>query len=91
MEIFHSEGGEALEQVAQRSCGFPLSVQGQEGAVGNIVQQKMSLPTAGRLEPDDLYGPFQTKPFCDSLWPHWLFIRISILVYEAALNTKLGT
>ena len=29
----HSEGGEALEQVAQRSCGCPLpgSVQGQVG------------------------------------------------------------
>jgi len=32
-EILYSEGGEALERVAQRSCGCPLpeSVQGQAG------------------------------------------------------------
>jgi len=32
-EILHSEGGEALAQVAQRICGcpFPGSVQGQVG------------------------------------------------------------
>jgi len=32
-EILYSEGGEALEQVAQRSCGcsLPGSVQGQAG------------------------------------------------------------
>jgi len=32
-EILYSEGGEAVEQVAQRSCGCPLpgSVQGQAG------------------------------------------------------------
>jgi len=32
-EILHREGGEALGQVAQRSCGCPLpgSVQGQIG------------------------------------------------------------
>ncbi|KAK4824583.1 hypothetical protein QYF61_016828 [Mycteria americana] len=32
-EIFHYEGGEALEQVAQRSCACPIpgSVQGQAG------------------------------------------------------------
>jgi len=32
-EILHHEGGETLEQVAQRSCGCPLpgSVQGQVG------------------------------------------------------------
>ena len=32
-EVLHCEGGEALEQVAQRSCGCPLpgSVQGQVG------------------------------------------------------------
>ena len=32
-EILYCEGGEALEYVAQRSCGWPLpgSVQGQAG------------------------------------------------------------
>jgi len=49
-EILHCEGGEALAQVAQRSCGcsLPGSVQGQVGwgfeqpGVGEGV-----LPTAG--------------------------------------------
>ena len=33
LEILYCEGGEALEQVAQRGCGGPLpgSVQGQVG------------------------------------------------------------
>ena len=32
-EIHYYEGGEALEQASQRSCGYPLpgSVQGQDG------------------------------------------------------------
>ena len=32
-EVLHCEGGEALEQVAQRDCGSPIpgSVQGQAG------------------------------------------------------------
>ena len=30
------------------------------------LQWKVSLPMAGGLELDDLYGPFQPKPFCDS-------------------------
>ena len=32
-DIFHSEGGDALEQVAQRGCGCPISgcIQGQAG------------------------------------------------------------
>jgi len=31
LEIHYSEGGEALEQVAQRNCGFPIpgGIQGQ--------------------------------------------------------------
>jgi len=50
-------GGEALAQVAQRSCGCPLpgSVEGQ---VGWSSEQpgwwKMSLPMAGGLELGDL-------------------------------------
>jgi len=33
MEVFHPEGGEALEQVAQRGCGCPIprGIQGQAG------------------------------------------------------------
>ena len=33
LEVFHTEGGDALEQVAQGSCGCPISegIQGQAG------------------------------------------------------------
>jgi len=34
-----------------------------DGAWSTLVWWKMSLLTAGGLEPDDLYGPFQPKPF----------------------------
>ena len=38
-----------------------------DGAVSNLVKSKMSLPIAEGLELDDLKGPFQPKPFYDSL------------------------
>ena len=56
-EILHHEGGEALAQVAQRSCGCPLpgSVKARlDGALSNLVWWKMSLPMAAGLEPNDL-------------------------------------
>ena len=37
-----------------------------DGALSNLVWCKMSLLMAGGLEPDDLSGPFQPKPFYDS-------------------------
>jgi len=36
-------------------------------ALSNLVWWKMSLLMAGGLEPDDLSGPFQPKPFYDSV------------------------
>jgi len=38
-----------------------------DGALSNLVQWKMSLLMAGGLEPGDLSGPFQPKPFYDSM------------------------
>jgi len=38
-----------------------------DGALSNLGWWKMSLLMAGRLEPDDLQGPFQPKPFYDSM------------------------
>jgi len=38
-----------------------------DGALSTLGWGKVSLPTAGGLEPDDLYGPFQPKTFCDSM------------------------
>jgi len=51
--IFHNEHGEALEQVAQRSCGCPsLEVfkASLDGALSNMVQRKVSLSMAGGLD-----------------------------------------
>ena len=38
-----------------------------DGALSNLVWWKVSLPIAEGLELDDLYGPFQPKPFYDSI------------------------
>jgi len=37
-----------------------------DGALSNLVWWKVSLLMAGGLEPDELSGPFQPKPFYDS-------------------------
>ncbi|KAJ7405520.1 hypothetical protein BTVI_68824 [Pitangus sulphuratus] len=38
-----------------------------DGAVRNVVEWKLSLPMAVGFEQDDLQGPFQPKPFGDSM------------------------
>jgi len=38
-----------------------------DGALSNLAWLEVSLPTAGRLELDDLGGPFQHKPLYDSV------------------------
>ena len=38
-----------------------------DGVLRNLVNWKMSLFMAGGLEPDDLQGPFQPKPFYVSM------------------------
>ena len=43
-------------------------------ALGSLVWWLATLPVAGGLEPDDPYGPFQPRPFYDSMihrggWP----------------------
>ena len=73
-EILYCEGGATLEQVTQWGCACPLpggSIQGQAGwgceQRGLEGGGEISLPIAGGLELDDLKGPFQPKPFCDSM------------------------
>jgi len=56
-EILHSEGGEALAQVAQRTVDAPsLAVfKGSlEGTLSSLVWWKVTLPMAGELELDDI-------------------------------------
>jgi len=68
-EILHCEGGEMLEQVAQRGCECLLHgcIQGQAGWGCEQPGLEIGAPAYGRgLDPDDLKGPFQLKPFYDS-------------------------
>jgi len=56
-EILSCEGGEALEQVAQRSCGCPVPAASKarlDGALSNLIWCEVSLPVAGALEPGGL-------------------------------------
>ena len=66
-EILYDEGGETLEQVAHRSCGCPIpgSVQGQVGWGFEQPDLMKDVPAHGRGA--GLEGPFQPKPFCDSV------------------------
>jgi len=41
-----------------------------DGALSTLGWGEMSLLMAGGLEPDDLRGPFQPKPFYDSMKMH---------------------
>jgi len=49
-EIHYCEGGKALDEVAQRSCGCPLpgSIQGQVGCISEQRGLVESLPVRGR-------------------------------------------
>jgi len=44
-----------------------------DGALSTLGWGKMSLLMAGGLEPDELQGPCQPKPFCDSMIKVFLF------------------
>lgn len=47
---------------------------GLDGALSNLVQQKLFLHVSQGLEPDGFQGPFQPKPFSDSIIPHFLYL-----------------
>ena len=66
-----------LAQAAQRGCGCPVpgGVQGQVGwglgQPGLVLNGEIGGPACGRqLELDDDWGPFQLKPFYDSVLYH---------------------
>jgi len=60
-EVFHPEGGDALEQVAQGGCGCPIpgGIEGQAWLA--------TLHIAGGLKLNDHCGPFQPRLFSDSV------------------------
>ena len=56
-KFFHTEGGDALKQVALSGCGCP----------GILLWWLVTLHLAGGLKLDDHCGPFQPRPFYDSM------------------------
>ena len=64
------EGGDTLEQVAQGGCGCPIpgDIQGQAGCGSEQPGLVIGNPAPNRgLKLDDHYGPFQPRPFYDSM------------------------
>jgi len=54
-----------------------------DGALSNLVWWKVSLSMAGGWELDDLSGPFQSKPFHDSM-------KVSIVKIKPPLPSPSG-
>ncbi|KAJ7407821.1 hypothetical protein WISP_124573 [Willisornis vidua] len=72
-KILYSEGGEAQEDVAQRSygCLIPGSVQGQVRWDTEQCDLVEGVPVQGRgVERDDLQDSFQAKQFYESMKSH---------------------
>ena len=68
--VIYCECGETLEQVAQKGCECPLpgSIQGQAGWDFEQPGLEGGVPAYSRgLELHDLKGPFQPKPFYESV------------------------
>jgi len=68
--VFHTEGGDALEQVAQGGCGCPIpgSIQDQAGCSSEQPGLEAGNPAgAGGLKLDDHCVPFQPRSFYDSM------------------------
>jgi len=67
-ELLPSEGDRALEQAAQRGCGFYFSRDIQDPPGQGPVQPTVGDPaSAGGLDQMTHRGPFQPLPFCDSV------------------------
>ena len=69
-KFFHTEGGNALEQVAQEGCGCPIpgGIQGQAGCGSEQPDLVVGDSAHSRgLKLNDHCGPFQPRPFYDSV------------------------
>jgi len=85
-EIFYSEGGEALEQAAQRGGGGPIpgNIQGQVGQGSEQLGLVEDVPAYCRgMAQATFKGPFQAKPFYDS-------VSLHLTVRTASCSSCLG-
>jgi len=74
--IFHSEGGDALEQVAQGGCGCPIpgGIQGQAGCGSGQPGLMVGDPACGRG--------------VETRWSLWSFSTQAVLWFNISLMTK---
>jgi len=69
-DVFHTEGSDTLEQVAQGGCGCPIpgGIQGQAGCGSWQPGLVVGDPAHSRgLKLDDHYCPSQPRRFYDSM------------------------
>ena len=70
LDIFHPKGGDTLNRLPKEAVDAP-SLQAFKArldvALGSLVCWLVTLHTAGGLKLDDHCGPFQPRPFCDSM------------------------
>ena len=68
--IFHREGGDALNRLPKEAVDAP-SLEAFKArldvALGSLGCWLAALNIAGGLKPDDHCGPFQPRPFYDSM------------------------
>ena len=70
IKCFHTEGGDTLEQVAQEAMDAPslkAFMARLDVALGSLLWWLVTLHIAGGLKLDDHCGPFQARPFYDSI------------------------
>lgn len=61
--LIHVPKGECFSGLLL-SCLIPGGVQARlDGALGSQIKWVANLPTTGGMKLDDLYGPFQARPF----------------------------
>jgi len=69
-EVFHPEGGDALNRLPQEAVDAPIpaGIQGQAGCGSGQPGLVVGDPAHSRgLKSDDHCGPFQPRPFYDSM------------------------
>ena len=70
IKCFHTEGGDTLEQVAQEAMDAPslkAFMARLDVALGSLLWWLVTLHIAGGLKLDDHCGPFQPRPFYNSM------------------------
>jgi len=85
-ELLYRESGEILDQATQRGS-IPGGVQDQVGWGLGQPDLEVVGPACGRgLELDDPWGPFQPKPFCDSVAFPYALLQLLPALYPLSMG-----